>query len=1215
MIKKNISFYLFLLLIIMNNYSHATLLKNELKLFGHPSLTKNTIKLTSEQKKYLSKKDIIRVGITLPDYPPYDITIDGQSEYYEGVSADYLNLVSDMLNTKIHLYKYKNRVEAIEAVKRNEIDVLTTSNQYEKFSGLALSIPYIEDIPVLYTSPKLQFNEAPKIISISYDYLPVNMISKNFPHSKIIIFKSKKEAIASAIFGNSDGVIVDLYSANYLINNSFSKRLKIKSILKFESNGVSFAFNQDNYILKEIFNLTLKNIPISEKWFIKKRWNSADIIPPDGYSYVIFSEDELKWLSKNKELVIGLNQFNAPNSYLDEYRNFQGYIPDLLEVYKIHSDISIKIMPFKNSTEIKNAINSGKIQLGVISPTNDLNKNFIFSKNIKSAEYAIVKSNKYNIKQSQEKLNIIISNNDAYQIKIFKKLFPNSEFKLVENYVDAMLYISKPDSNYITIVPIDVADYYINRYFSEELIIYRVLNDIPQTLLSFAAKQDNLEAVSIVNKILFSIPPDGKQSIENRWRIHSDPGQQTWHDYKYTIYTITGSTTIILIGLLLWVLNIKSKTKQIIDTKRKLNQQLQFIQAVVDSIPHPIYVRNTDKLLILCNNAYEKVFSEQKFRILNKTTLDGKNRVKEVDEVDSEYSYAIKSGISIHKDRQLHIDGVAIDVYHWIVPFSDTAGKISGIVGGWIDISDRVKLLSELEAAKDLADKASKAKTHFLATMSHEIRTPMNAIIGLLELSLAESKFNIKDLSSIKLAYEAANDLQSLLGDILDIAKIESGELALNSKNINLENNLQSILLKFQILATQKKLYLTLDYDRNLPKFVFLDPISLRQILTNLIGNSIKFTERGGVKIRVKKNKNKLNQDYINFEVIDTGTGIPIDEQDKIFSPFVQAYHGNHGKGGTGLGLAIAKSLCNLMGGEIFINYSNKSGTRIDFNLPLVFSNEHNLTLYNYDLENNQSLKSPSINILIVDDNSTNRLLLSKQLNHLGHDVTVSKDGIEALNLYTKNKYDLIITDCNMPLLDGYGLAKRIREIEDHNKLKSIIIFGNTANAQADVKKLCLESGMNDCLFKPINLNDLKSKILEYFNINNLNTDTVETLNLVDYKYPNISEKLIDLCSGKLDFILDFIKEIINSNTQDIILLKNVIYNHNLSKAKEIAHRIKGSSKILDINEITKYCELIESSTNILEVQSYYLKLEDETKLLEEKLNQLSIEYIRDLST
>lgn len=1220
MIRKFLAYFLFFTCILYfingqsalaNKSEEAMLHENDLILFGHPSFSKINVKLTNEQIEWLSQKKIIKVGITIPDYPPYDITTDGQSNYYEGVSADYISLISSILKIKIELHVFANRDLAIEAVKNNQIDILTTSNQYEKFYGLDLSIPYIEDIPALYTSPSLAYDTTPKNIAVSYDYLPTSLISKKFPNSRISIFKSKKEAIASAIFGNTDGVIIDLLSANYLINNSFSKRLKLNSILKIDSNGASFAFKKGNTNLKNILNLTLESIPSMDKWAIKKRWNSSDITPPDQFNPIKFSDSELLWLSKNKELIVGLNQFNAPNSYLDENRNFQGYIPDLLEVFKIYSDVTVKILPFKSSSDIKTALSSGKIHLGVIPSTDYSNEDFIFSKNIKSAEYAVVKSQSYTFKESNKNIKIIISKNDINNKKLFTDLFPNSKFIIVENYIDAMLYISKPDSDYITIVPIDVADYYITRYFSEKLIIYKVLNEIPQTLLSFAAQKNNLEAVSIVNKILFSIPQDGKQSIENRWRIHSDPGQQTWHDYKYTIYTITISTIILFTGLLFWIINIKSKTKQIIDTKRQLNQQLQFIQAVVDSIPHPIYVRNTSKLLILCNDAYEKVFSEKKINILNKTTLQGKNRVKEVDDVDKEYSYAIKTGNAIHKDRQLHIDGVPIDVYHWIVPFKDADGQISGIVGGWIDISDRVKLLSDLETAKELADKASRAKTHFLATMSHEIRTPMNAIIGLLELSIEESDYNVPDISSIKLAYNAAKDLQVLLGDILDIAKIESGELTLNSRNINLKNNLESIIKNFQILATKKDLFLTLDYDTNLPEFVFLDPLSLKQILTNLIGNSIKFTEKGGIQIRVKRIKENL--DYINFEVEDTGTGIPIDEQDKIFSPFVQAYHGNHGKGGTGLGLAISKSLCNLMGGDIFISYSSKNGTRIDFKIPLIIPCNSNMPLSDVDSENKNYFSASPISILVVDDNFTNRMLLSKQLSYLGHKVDLCNDGIEALDYYSKNTYDLIITDCNMPKLDGYSLTKKIREIESQNNSNPTIIFGNTANAQDEVKKLCLESGMNDCLFKPINLNDLKLKIFEYFNSNLIKNDR-KLLEPINEEYTNLHKKLYELCSGKPDFLKDFIDAIIISNNEDINSIKNEINNNNLAQTKNIAHKIKGSSKIIDAHQITKYCELIENSKSVLDAQPHYLKLEEEIMSLQNKLTQLRTNLIRDLS-
>lgn len=225
--------------------------------------------------------------------------------------------------------------------------------------------------------------------------------------------------------------------------------------------------------------------------------------------------------------------------------------------------------------------------------------------------------------------------------------------------------------------------------------------------------------------------------------------------------------------------------------------------------------------------------------------------------------------------------------------------------------------MEQLTQAKDMADGASKAKTQFLATMSHEIRTPMNAIIGLLELSLKRAQDNQFDFNSIRVAYDSAKGLLDLIGDILDVVRIEAGQLSLNPVQVELKQTLDSVIRIFDGIAIQKGLALTLEFDSELPKYVQLDPLRVKQILSNLIGNAIKFTDQGHIEVTAQKELDAEEKAQLLLRVADTGIGIPIEEQQKLFRPFAQVHNGAHNKGGTGLGLMICRSLCDMMGGTL----------------------------------------------------------------------------------------------------------------------------------------------------------------------------------------------------------------------------------------------------------------------------------------------------------
>ncbi|WP_186763572.1 transporter substrate-binding domain-containing protein [Shewanella algae] len=250
-------------------------------LFGRTTLGEVKVQLSDEQWNWLQTQKTIRVGLSIPDYPPFDMTMNGSSDFYEGMSADYLQILSEVLKVKIELHLFNSRQNAIAAVKAGELDLLTTSNRYEEFHELQLSHAYIDDVPVLYVSEKLSATEAPTRIAMAYDYLPDAEVSKLFPDAELISYPSRQQAVAAAVFGQADGVVIDFTSANYLVNKSFSKKLSLKNILPIDTKGIGFALNEENQILIKIIDSVLKQIPESENWAIKKRWSGGGLTLPN----------------------------------------------------------------------------------------------------------------------------------------------------------------------------------------------------------------------------------------------------------------------------------------------------------------------------------------------------------------------------------------------------------------------------------------------------------------------------------------------------------------------------------------------------------------------------------------------------------------------------------------------------------------------------------------------------------------------------------------------------------------------------------------------------------------------------------------------------------------------------------------------------------------------------------------------------------------------
>ncbi|MBP7541637.1 MAG: response regulator, partial [Saprospiraceae bacterium] len=817
-----------------------------------------------------------------------------------------------------------------------------------------------------------------------------------------------------------------------------------------------------------------------------------------------------------------------------------------------------------------------------ISSLNDDITNIIFTKESSNSPFVFVTN------KNQKKIddNTIVIPDGMFSDTILK-FFQNSEITITDNYLEALNDIATGAVK-TTIAPLALADFYVNSYFNDTLEVSKIIDEIPNASATFAMPNSNHLLKSILNKTLTVIPPDELQMAENRWRRNALPARQSWKDYKYTIYTAVIASTLIILVSIIWSLYTRTHYRKRLLAKKELNQQLQFMQSIVDAIPHPIYVRNKRRELTMCNESYLNVFQATREDLLYTTTVESIHRTKEVYDVDNEYIQALKDGIQVFKDRELHIYGKKYSIYHWFKSYGDETGNVEGIIGGWIDISDRVKLIEELENAKEAADSASQAKSRFLATMSHEIRTPMNAIIGMLELVLKRTNSQQFDLNSIKVAYDSANDLLDLIGDILDIARIEAGQLSLSPIRTNLKTIVTSIVRVFDGLARQKGITLQLDFDPIITNDVLVDPMRIKQILSNLIGNAIKFTDSGSVRVKIQSDTILGNQHTILFTIIDTGIGISIDDQQRLFTPFSQARGSNNTHGGTGLGLMICRSLCEMMDGKLTLESAPNQGTKISLILTLSQLEDDTSTTA-IATQTEISIITP-LDILIVDDHPANRLLLAQQLNYLGHRVEEANNGVIALAMFEDKEYQMVITDCNMPEMDGYELCRNIRILES-KLLRTSTIIGYTANAQKEAKEACLNAGMNNCLFKPISLAELE-RMIKFFSPDKKSIT-----------HPHFEAKSVEKLTGNnAELISKILNELLKSNQIDLNSMCRAIEDKDLSAVKDLTHKIKGAARIIDANRLISICEKLEDQNNIKNIEKYTSQLSMEIFNLENEI-------------
>ncbi|MFU9137969.1 ATP-binding protein [Erwinia tasmaniensis] len=1127
------------------------------------------VNLTDSTWRWLRHKRELNVAVWQPEIPPLNIfAVEG---HYEGMMADYIALVSHYMGVKTHLFSFASRDQAVDALVQHQVDMVVDTGGMLTLpdSNLIKSQCFISDHPVMVFPKRAggqQFKYQPGMrMAVSRWYADSGWIAQNFPDARITRFDTDEQGMASVAFGENEIYVGNLITTSYLLNRNFTNLLDTQLIYPLIDTGSRFVMRISDKSLFEAVTQSLEAIPTAQAQVISHRWSEG----AELWRFrkpVEFSAREKKWLINHPNVGVSVNPLSGPLTMIDVEGNFHGVTADVLRLIGLRTGIHFEPVPAASFDQIRQQISSGQTAfIGAVSQSEARGDIMSFSRPwFKSPFVTVVKKDALS-GEITPRTRVAMVRGNALENDL-QKSYPGIRIIETENASEALEKVDDGEVDMAVHTYIG-ANYMIERHFKNQLrIAGRAGNHSAE--ISFGVSRNQPELLSILNKSLENISSAEIGGIITRWQTKPDVHLDSWVRYKRQFWLVLGITSIIILTSLVWIFYLRRENRARRRAEQKLNSQLVFSKTLINTLPVPVYVLNVQGNIVLFNQALSQFFKGEQRQRFGLPLSDISSPLHHLwQEINSKINPDSCSGAAEMYFSHLSDGESPRSIIHYAVPFTDSRQHKAGFICTWMDITEHEELTAALYEARERAEQANRAKSTFLATMSHEIRTPVSAIIGLLELAVKTTSQEDERDESIRVAWESARALMSLLGDILDIARIESGRLELVSEWVKTHDLLPPVVRVFEGLARQKSLFIRSTVPRVLPDEVFIDPQRFRQVLSNLVSNAIKFTDKGGVDVELEwVNAKQPDETELIISVRDSGMGVAEEEQKTLFTPWVQASAGRSQKG-SGLGLAICSQLVNMMGGEIILKSRQGQGTTVTLRIPVAKRNTQSVMLSKTISPGR--LQTAPLRILAVDDHPANRMLLRRQLMHLGHAVTEASDGEQAWALWQQGQFDLVITDCNMPGMDGLTLTRLIRE----HQRRPAIVLGLTANAWAGELSRCQAAGMDDCLFKPLqlpHLEEILSQASARLSLQPLERGALDAF--LDMG------KLRILTNHDNNMLLELLTLTLRSNRDDLLMATDLYELEDWPELASCIHRLSGAAQIIGAVHAEGCCRQLEEA-------------------------------------
>ncbi|MGJ0128276.1 ATP-binding protein [Pantoea sp. RHCKP32] len=1088
--------------------------------------------LTDAQWRRLGQKRELTLALYGPPRPPVVRTDPAQR--VTGYLPDFIWTAARSLGLTLRVVHYERPEEAYAALDAGEADVV--------FSPAGIAVPANSA-----SHDTIVMAQAVPVVVTRRDTASAS--ARGIPAAADI---SPARQLAQLDQGIAASVTLPAGEAWFLTGRNYVNTLEVSRVSDVPMEPYRLVTSGREPLFGGALRTAVENLrasPAGEA--LAARWDQSDLTRFVATSLNL-TREEKAWLQAHPEVPVAASSFNAPFFFTGPGGVPAGIGPELLALVSLRTGIRFRYTDIGDSRDLTERLDGGDVMMTApLIWSRERSRSLMLSAPFMYTPVVMVTRSGFTgtIRRAD-----LVPGQDASDW--FTASWPQAKVNWSGNPGLAMQRVADGDTD-ATLTTLTSARYLKQGLYRDRLSLRESL-PVDEAAVVFGVRRADPELLGILNKTLALVPPDIITAILAHWQSTPSARFDTWKIYRTEFYAGAAAALALLLVTAAWAAALRRQVRRTRHAKSLLRQEVAFRDQLINGPPRPVYVTNRDGVIIHSNTAFGRYFTGEAAAQLALPLWDSRHplyavwttcmRTPPAGDVPLEAEFVLDAG-----------DGNGQTIRHWMTSFQSDGGETGGYIGGWQDVTAYLNMQTALQQARTEAESASRTKSRFLATMSHEIRTPLSAVIGLLELQVQERR---TDTELIRVAHESSLSLLALIGDVLDIARIESGKMSLQRRWSALDTIIRPVVQAFSGLARQKGVVLSLTMPDNAE--ILTDDHRLRQVLANLTGNAVKFTQQGEVRVRVM-----LTPEQLRVAVEDTGPGITDADQARLFAPFEQVQ--GAAAGGSGLGLAISREIATLMGGTLALTSVPGDGSTFTLEIPV-----QTRPVTAVSEETPVLPQGLPRRILVVDDHPANRLLISRQLVLLGHQAKTAEDGRAGLQAWRASRPDIILTDCSMPEMDGPEMARLIRQ-EDTD----VVIIGITANAQEAERDRCLAAGMNTCLFRPVELSRL--------------AEAIRTFDPPGDEPENDLSDWLDMAA--LDaFIPDspeaadsFIRTVISETRRDLQDARQAVQEDDLSTARRIFHRIAGTLRVTGIRRLDEQCAQLEELAEMEEEQKIIL--------------------------